>query len=289
VTGFAKVPSALALDLDLSLQARAVYPVLLDLAWTECRARAGEEAELPPLEQIAAAAGCSVTALKGYVSELRNAGWLETRRKARGRPQTYVIHASPREAESGSRNGSHKAENAPRVRRNTTHSRGHVPSPADLDPDGETSSLPGGPPSIVKVDGRNLPLDALADVCGISPRSPRFVQCVTALNGRIHKTTGEVLAVGITHLYWDEISAWAVEHDQTERLAALDAEHYSESLARSVRQKAERFRARMPGAEMSPSALRDWWLDLERTPAGAGQRRGGMTPDEIRNLGREDT
>lgn len=137
------------------------------------------------------------------------------------------------------------------------------------------------PPPIVKIDGRNLPLDALADACGIDPGSPRFIQVPVALNGRTHKTTGELLTPGITHLFWKEASRWANEHGEVERLLSLhgEPEQYAQALARGITRKAEVYRAKLNGATMSPSSLRDWWLDLERQPTGA--RQGGLTPDEI--------
>lgn len=276
--GFEKVPDLLATEVGLSLQARAVYPVLLYLAWRN-GARAGERVELPPLEGIAEACGCGTTALKGYLSELRRAGWIETRRAARGRPQVYVVHAQPRETESASQKPPRGTDSVPRVGRNASHSRARVPPSSDTPPDGDY--VPSGeddplePPPIVMVAGRNLPLDALAEVCGVDPASPRYGRAVAALNGRGAEP-------GIRHLFWEEATRWAEQNGQVDRLEGLrsDPEQFARALEQAVRRKAEKYRAAMRGATMTPTALRDWWLDLEL----ARRSDQALTPDEIARI-----
>lgn len=284
MSAFEKVPTALATDSTITLAARAVYPVLLAEAFKR-GARPGEQVELPPLRDLAITCACSITSLKGYVAELRKAGWVTTTRAARGRPQLYTMHPSPvvpapaRGSESGPRNGSRGSESGSRVGQNLAHSRARDPLP-DLRPDVEpTVQLHGDPPPIVLVDGRNLPLDALADECGIDPDSPRLRQAVAALNGARGKD-------GIKHLFWREACRWVEEHaqdapDAAERFAALreDPEKFAAALERGIRRKASLYRERLPGATLTPTALLSWWLDVERQP---GRSDGAMTPDEMR-------
>lgn len=275
--GFEKVPDELATEQGLTLQARAVYPILLYLAW-KAGARAGERVELPPLEKIAEAAGCGVTALKGYVAELRRAGWIETRRAARGRPQTYVIHDAPRGSESGSREEPRGSESGSRVGRNPAHSRARVPSRPDIGPDGdyvpsEEELLE--PPAIVKDEaGQNLPLNRLLDECGIDRSSPRVGQAVAALNGR----KGEP---GIRHLFWEECRRYADETDGHAMLALMheEPEKFAFLLEQAIQRKADKYRRALGGALLTPTALLRWWLDMEKQKSGAA-----LSPEEIARI-----
>src|SRR2546423_425784 len=65
---------------DVSLAARTVHSMLLDLAWEATREnRDVYTTQLLKTEaQIAADAGCSLTALRGYIEELRQAGLVKT-------------------------------------------------------------------------------------------------------------------------------------------------------------------------------------------------------------------
>lgn len=137
------------------------------------------------------------------------------------------------------------------------------------------------PPGIVLSGGRNLPLDALVEVCGItsSQMNTRMGQAVTALNGRLDRR-GDLVEPGLRHLYWDEVQAQAVDRipdpvARESRLRAFqaDPERFARLLADRIRNKADAYRANMPGAILSPKSLRDWWYDIGTgaRPASAGK------------------
>lgn len=128
-------------------------------------------------------------------------------------------------------------------------------------------------PAVALIDGRNLPLDALLEECGIDPGSPRVGQAVAALNGRKKEP-------GIRHLFWEEAQRWATEHDELDRLASLraDPEQFARALEAAIRRKAGKYRETLHGATMSPPALRNWWLDLEL----ARGQDGGLSSDDMR-------
>lgn len=224
---------------------------------------------------IAEAAGISVDTLDRYVVTFAKVGLVEARRRTVdgvNLPNVWVLldpapvppvaapvrpGGSRTRAAQGPRKKA-KAEGEPTV-------PSGVGAPDTVDPE--------KPPSLVHVDGRNVALDALAELCGVDEDSPRYGLAVTGLNG----SRGQV---GIRHLFWKEIHRWAVEHDELDRLATLyeDPEQFALALERGIKRKAVLYRERMPGATMTPTALRDWWLDLENQPA---RRDGGLTPDEI--------
>jgi hypothetical protein len=132
------------------------------------------------------------------------------------------------------------------------------------------------PPKIVIVSGRNLPLDALAAECGIDEDSPRLGQALVALNG----SRGQP---GIRHLFWKEAHRWADENERLETLSELvsDPEWFAVHLAQAIPRKAALYRERMHGAILTATALRGWWLDLEKQAAATG---AGLTPEEIANI-----
>jgi hypothetical protein len=120
--GWEPIPSALIGDTRLSLQTRAVYMLLRNLIWRELRAN--EEtmtAEIGTVDDIARAAGCSVTAMKGYIRELRAAGWVSVSRSRRGHPFTFTVFSTPTKAESDSvASDVSEAEDGSAQRRNPT-------------------------------------------------------------------------------------------------------------------------------------------------------------------------
>lgn len=126
--------------------------------------------------------------------------------------------------------------------------------PGEVDPD--------EPPPIVLSGTRNVPIDVLAEVCGVKQRSPQMKQVVTAMNG----PSGD--RSGIRHLFWHELCEWAAAHGETSRLATLydEPERFAEVLADGIRKKAARYMQTMHGAMLTPTALRKWWLDIENRP-----------------------
>lgn len=137
------------------------------------------------------------------------------------------------------------------------------------------------PPALHLIDGRNVALDALTEECGVEQGSPRYPQAVVALNGRKTPKTEQLRDPGVRHLFWRELLRWATEHpDDAHRLDELDEdpERFERALERGIRRKAALYRERMPGAALTPKALRDWWLDVERL---RDRDDGGLTPAEM--------
>lgn len=97
--GFTKIPNAVLLRSDISLPAKVIYGYLGHLAW-----RSGAGAIAPTMAEIATDLGCSVRALRGYITELRQAPVMEgpsnvdsprlveSQRRGLGLPNAYVIN-----------------------------------------------------------------------------------------------------------------------------------------------------------------------------------------------------
>jgi hypothetical protein len=133
------------------------------------------------------------------------------------------------------------------------------------------------PPGAVLVDGQNLALNALMAECSIDPKSPRVAQAAVALNDKGRTQ-------GIRSLFWIEMSRWAADHGEEGRRWLLDAavggERYELALATAIERKAAMYRSKMPGAYLTPTALRNHWLDLEMAPSSGR----GLTGEEARRL-----
>jgi len=281
--GWTTIPNVI-LDLDISPVAFRVYVLFLRYAYLP-------DDKWPGQDEFAKQIPCSERTLREALRELETAGLLETRRRGLGKTNSYVLLAPETAAKS---DGSRAAESAapepadsadPSMPLKESKSKG-VASATPLRRGSNSSGEerpPGSPPKVAKVDGKNLPLDALCEVCGVDPRGPRLQEAIVALNGRLHRTTGRPLSEGMTHLFWREASDWAAEHGEADRLAAIEPTEYARALERAIRRKAERYRERHDGVEMSPSALLRWWFDLEKErPA---RRRAGMTADEMARFG----
>lgn len=132
------------------------------------------------------------------------------------------------------------------------------------------------PPAIVRVNGRNLPFDALCGECAIDERSPRTQAVTAALHGRRGGT-------GITHLFWLECQREAEMKPDTglAALAALnsDGDRYARLLAQAIRGKAALIRRKQPWREVvTPQLIRDLWLDIEHAP---DPTKRGMTGADV--------
>jgi hypothetical protein len=229
---------------------------------------------------IAAAAGISVDTLDRYAAEFSRVGLITVeRRRHQGvnLPNRWVLaDPSPppvpplaaRVRPGGSRVGAAQV-----LKKKPLAKKGETTSPLGEGPPGPGAPGPDieVPPPLTLVEERNLGWDAIAEVCGIDPASPRSGLVAVSLNG----ARGQV---GIRHLFWREVYRWADAHGEMERLSAITAERFEEALAQGILKKAELYRQRLPGATLTPTALRAWWLDLEKTPHAGG---GGLTPDEI--------
>lgn len=110
-----------------------------------------------------------------------------------------------------------------------------------------------GPP-LRKVNGRNLPFDALVAVCNIDVRNPDQVGVLT-------KAIKDIRAY-----FWEEV-----------REVALDAtpEEYEAALARAVVARANEYQARFDGIDVTPRGLSKWWHQMAR-PGTARHRMTEM-------------
>lgn len=234
---YEQVPDALALDRNLSLGARATYPVLRHLAWKAGRDSADDAVELPSLDSIAETLGVAASTLKTYISELRAAGWVETRRASRRRPSLYVIRDE--------RESRISADSTPRVSR--------IPDDSDglslVGPDRGRRERPNGlsaAPPFTKVDGRNLAWDALVRACSLDARN-------RAQRGRLAAALRD-----IRRYAWDDLTPSARD--------VLDAAEFERFVAAEVERRARLYRERMPRATLTPTALSAWWHQVEVAP-----------------------
>lgn len=157
--------------------------------------------------------------------------------------------------------------------------RGSVELEPSVEPSVDSPPPPDGPPPVWLDDEKqNLPLNALCTACRIAPGSPRIALAVVALNGRGGQQ-------GIRALYWGECVEVAAERGADDELAALhaDPERFSRLLAARVDRKVGLIRTRQPWrTDLSPSAVRDLWLDIELAPSGAGS--GVMTGEDLERI-----
>lgn len=227
---------------------------------------------------LAANAGVSVDTFDRYARAFTELGLLDVERRKVGNvnlPNRWVLLDPPGPqvyGQGGRRSAALRARSSSRVKETE---EGGTSSPQD-------EGGAGGPPDIVLVDGQNVALNELCDACGIDRASPRLAQAVVALNGRVPKA-GELPEPGIRHLAWQEVERWAEAGAMPDRLDELreDPAAWMVGLATMIRRKAARYRVTMPGAMLTPKALRDWWLDLERQGAGDG----GLSAEEIERFG----
>lgn len=249
-------------------------------------------------KEIARKALISLSEVKRSIDELLSIGELEVRKAQRGRRRINVYRVSipgldqPNYEDmpfalnapftTAQDEPSPKNDDSPSSRSTTAHpadlsrardplglNRNDEPSDAYASEGGQGAAV--SMPGVVLIGGRNLPLDALVAACAIDGASPRMELAAIALNGQKGKD-------GIRDLWWVEATRYAEATDQVDRLRELTAEEVEHALAAAVTRKAAIYRQKMPGAILSPKALRDWWLDVTQTPAAAA---GGMTADEI--------
>jgi hypothetical protein len=264
--GYAQVPNDLAFDTRLSFGARATYPALRHLAWAAGRRKEGDPAELPSLDMIADKVGCSRTALKGYLKELRDSGWVHTARTARQRPQTYWILDAPDHDFVGQPSAPRNEVRSPEsdLLSRARDSLSEVKDGRELT---LSTSATSPPPNVLLVEKRNLGMDALSKVCSITALSPRYREVVIAINGKRGQP-------GIRELIWRGAN------DTARQAWRAHPEHFEEAVATMIRDRAALYVQKMsPGTILTPTALSKWWVDLPTMAASGGKR--GLTPDEI--------
>lgn len=269
--GFTMIPNAVVLRADLSPQAKLIYGYLKHLAWKN-----GGGGVDPPREVIARDLHLAERTVVGYVRELQRAPVVEgdesedaerllvAVRRGQGRTNVYVLNDPGLPDDAPDSGQSRGADPAPLERHDP-------PVPARAREEGEekpkTEEL--DIPAVTLEDGRNQPLDALAEACGIAGGSPRMIQAAVALNGaRGHPEQG------IRGLYWGELRRWAdddalTEDDRAGRRATLqdmqeDPAIFSRYLAKAIRRRGQLRQEKMPGVVFGPAKFRDWFLDLDR-------------------------
>jgi hypothetical protein len=286
---YEQTPHALTRDTNLSLGARALYPLLRDMAWVNGRRKQDDAVELPSMDVIAETIGCAPSTCRTYVSELRATGWVETVRASRRRPSLWIIRDDPSAPKSGGLAGSECAEkaspSAPKsdIRTSSCTDTSDKSTPPNPPAGGAVEVVDlTRPPALQKqeVPGeanlQDIALNALCEVCGIDLKGNGVLVAVTAMNGKAS-------AKGIRELYWIECQAVAAAHGDAGQaaLARLHAHDFEEHLAAKIRAKAATIRERQPWrTTLSPIHVRDLWLDIELQP----EPQRGLSSARMENL-----
>lgn len=118
-------------------------------------------------------------------------------------------------------------------------------------------------PKLIRVESRNLPYDAIADVCGIDVRN-------RVRSGEIAKASKD-----LREYAWSELRPHVRELMHAER-SDKRSESFEKSCAQMIRERAQLYRNRFPSVELTPGALAKWWHDVAARRPGAG-----MSPDDI--------
>jgi len=106
-------------------------------------------------------------------------------------------------------------------------------------------------PKLSKVQGRNLPFDALAAACRIDTRNARQMKIVGLACSEIRAYFHEEVGVpdGVTPQEWEQ------------------------ALARAIHARANAYRERFPNAELTPIALAKWWHQVAQPPNTGRQKQ----------------
>lgn len=248
--GWEPIPAALIGDTRLSLQARAIYMLVRHLIWQETRENEDTmRAEIGTLADMSKPAGCSVTALKEYLAELRRAGWLTTTRARRGHPYTYTIFTTATEPDSG-----------------PAQSRNPAPAPSCADDaDAEGARAPSG------ARPRNLVFDAVAEATEANPAisGGQIAKAVAA----IREATAEIVAER-SREFLAENSAY--DEVPNERVDAF--------IAAMVWARAERYRQMRPTWELTPTSLASHWHRIPGWEQRGERGDGALSASEIARL-----
>ena len=278
--------------------ARRATALAIYLSFTEAANRHGGAAARGGFQaarkEVAESAGVSADTIDRYAGEFVDHGLLTIERRKAGSvnlPNIWILEEPKVTAGSGAPPG---RTGAARGSRTGAALRARSFSEAKKQPKEEELSAPADgmtqtlvaqplnadvlPPPLMKVEGRNLALDALAEVTGLSPGEPMYGAAIVALNGQTPKK-GEAV-MGINELAWQELH----EHVREDQLQELrdDPAKWQEMLKAMIEYKASRYRAEMPNVFLTPKALRDWWLRLEKIDLIKGA--DVMSTEEILNI-----
>jgi len=239
----------------------------------------------PSVERIAYETEFGVTAVKNALKDLVEAGFItrERNRRQDGSLGTYS-YTFPETAPDG------QPETGGDSRPGTRGVSQEEPGSSEPGETTDVVSLSDVPKAVL-VNGRNLPMDALAKVCRVEQRSQRYREVVAAVNG----TRGKP---GIREQCWRDLRTHSrmvmrenevmFESDDGRRWV-FTPERFEEAVAASIERMAQLYLRKLPGALLTPSALAKWWADLPGMDVP-----GGGTPfdaalvaeDELRRMGR---
>jgi hypothetical protein len=253
---FVAIPKALVFDPNISCTAVVAWALVTEQAWRHSGDGTGD-VELG-FAELTAAMGVTEKALRGHLKQLVEAGWMETWRRGQGLPNGYRALLTPH-GQNG-QNDRSRGKKSPVLR---------ARAPMGLEPyevpDRSTANavaLPQPdttqPPKAVRVEGRNLPFDALALHGNADPRS----------------RTGEITAAlkKIRGYVWSELT---VEARQAVATSSDGAATFERIVAAEVADKAHTYRATMGGAWLTPTALAKWWFDMGK------QGRTGLSDEAL--------
>lgn len=189
--------------------------------------------------RLAERCGISVSTLEAAMRELAGVGIVEKLVQKSGdgshRPNVYVIDRRHPESRGGGQDlgvGVTRNLVPPSLQRDNPQK--------EVSTDVDTSTVER--PKVVRVEGRDLAFDAVAEACGILAGSPRARGIPAALNG----------ADGIRQQVWVEMGQPSFE----------SPEQYERQVAIEIRARAALYRRKMPGMALTPSSLKKWWTDL---------------------------
>lgn len=283
--GHTQIPNVVMCRPDLSVGAKLVYGYLSHIAWRAERNGGGVE---PPIDVIARDLNVSVRTVHTYIGELRAAPanvddsegpkLVVSERRGLGLTNAYVINdpilqdGSANIADPESRNVPipARARSLPEDKRSTEEGR------ADALP--AASAKSDQPPKLMEIDGQNLGFNALRDVCKITKGDKHGEREVAAA------LNGSRTLPGIRPMIFDELvkSQFGGDAAAAHAEVASRPADFERAVVAMIERRAKAFATSWPEITMTPLALRKWWLRLD---ALAATGNGGMTPEQIRNMG----
>lgn len=257
--GFTMIPNAVMLRADLSTTARLVYGYLKYLAWKNGSADAA-----PPLLTVCGDLGVSEDTARKAIRSLTGAGLIESKRRGLGLPNAYVIHdPRPENPTDGTRQSRVQEPDNP----------GFPPCSKELELQKVGANAPtradpkSAPPRTVKIDGRNLGFDALAEATMSDP---------DAEGGRLAKALA-----AIRKLVWRDLP------DAAKKI--ITPPEFETALAAAIRERARMYEQKWPGVELTPTALASNWTRVtQRQGDGKFTKKGGLTPAAILAMGKRE-
>lgn len=231
--GFTMVPNALLDNSDLSMGARMSLICLMSFAWR------GDP--FPGQERLAVMLGVTDRSVRGYLAELRDAEYLNVQRRGRGLTNVYriitkkVMWAPPDRNETSEQD----RKQVSALDRKQASTKEDEVEEHEGEEDKTLAAVPAASPydplKGTKLDGRNIPWDALVKVTHADE---------VAEKGRIAKALKTIREI--------------VVRDSSEQ-TFLDAQNGEWWIARQITARAGLYRRRWPNVELTPMALATNW------------------------------